>query len=139
MQEPFRLDRFVQAQEPVYEAVCAELRRGLKRSHWMWFIFPQLRGLGHSEMSRRYAIASLEEAAAYLAHPVLGPRLRECTALVLAIEGRSAHQIFGSPDDWKLQSCMTLFAQAAPGEMPFRAALEKLYGGATDNKTLARL
>jgi len=140
MQDRFDLQRFVSAQQGVYEQARAELREGMKRSHWMWFVFPQVRGLGSSAMSRRYAIASLEEAAAYLEHPVLGPRLRECTALVLQAEGRSIDRIFGSPDDMKFRSCMTLFDRAdrAP-ERIFGAALQKYFGGATDPQTLERL
>ena len=110
MPDPFNLDRFVQAQDPVLAQVRAELWAGHKRTHWMWFVFPQLAGLGRSDTARYYALASLEEARAYLAHPLLGPRLIECTNLVNAVEGRSAHQIFGSPDDLKFHSSMTLFA-----------------------------
>jgi uncharacterized protein (DUF1810 family) len=137
--DAFNLNRFVAAQGKVYSEVCAELKTGLKQSHWMWFIFPQIKGLGLSEMSRRYSIASIEEATAYLEHPVLGPRLRHCTKLVLATEGRSIHQILGSPDDRKFHSCMTLFARAAPGEPLFRLALEKFFDGAIDDGTLAQL
>ena len=137
--DSFNLNRFVAAQDKVYSEVCAELKNGLKRSHWMWFIFPQIKGLGLSEMSRRYSIASVEEAAAYLEHPVLGPRLRECTNLVLATEGRSIHQILGSPDDRKFHSCMTLFASAAPDEPLFRMALAKFFAGVMDDGTLAQL
>lgn len=131
--------RFVAAQDPVYPNVVAELRAGQKRSHWMWFVFPQIAGLGFSAMAQRYAIGSLAEAVAYLAHPVLGRRLRECTALVLAVPDRSAHAIFGSPDDVKFHSSMTLFAQAAPDEALFHEALQKYFGGAPDGATLARL
>ena len=133
------LQRFVDAQDLVYDDVLDELRSGRKASHWMWFVFPQLRGLGHSAMATRYGIASLEEARAYLQHPVLGPRLRECTQLVLAVEGRSAHAIFGSPDDLKLRSCMTLFRAADPGEPLFDAVLRHHYGGEADPRTLALL
>ena len=130
------LERFVQAQAPVIDAVRAELARGRKQSHWMWFVFPQISGLGRSAMAQRYAIASLEEAKAYAAHPVLGARLRELTALVLGVEGRSAHEIFGTPDDLKFHSAMTLFARAAPDEPAFRGALEKYFGGREDAATV---
>jgi uncharacterized protein (DUF1810 family) len=133
------LERFSAAQSPVYDQVLAELRAGHKRSHWIWFIFPQLAGLGHSAMARRYALASLAEARAYLAHPVLGARLRECSAIVEAIEGRSIEDIFGYPDDVKFRSSMTLFAQAAPGEALFQACLNKYFGGIPDRETLIRL
>src|SRR6202046_3699066 len=114
MADPYDLQRFVDAQAPVIEQVRDELARGHKRSHWMWFVFPQIAGLGFSAMAQKYAIASLDEAQAYLRHPVLGPRLEGCTRLVLAVDGRSAHDIFGSPDDMKFRSSMTLFSQAAP-------------------------
>ena len=117
----------------------AELRNGRKHSHWMWFIFPQIAGLGHSAMAQRYAISSLREAEAYLKHPVLGPRLRECTRLVLQVDGKSAHDILGSPDDMKFHSCVTLFARAAPQEEIFLDALDKYFGGAEDQATVARL
>lgn len=135
MTDPFDLQRFVQAQEPVMPAVRAELRAGRKRTHWMWFVFPQVAGLGHSATARHFAIGSLDEARAYLAHPVLGPRLRECAGLVLGVEGRSAHDIFGSPDDLKLHSSMTLFALAEPGAAEFRAVLDKYFGGVPDPLT----
>jgi uncharacterized protein (DUF1810 family) len=131
-----RFSHFVSAQAPVYADVEAELRAGRKASHWMWFIFPQLTGLGHSEMARRYALGSLAEARDYLAHPVLGPRLRHCTGLVNAAEGRSAHDIFGSPDDLKFHSSMTLFHLAAPEEALFAAALAKYFAGREDGATL---
>jgi uncharacterized protein (DUF1810 family) len=137
--DPFDLQRFVDAQQPVYAQVLAELRAGRKTSHWMWFIFPQIRGLGASPMARHYAIASLEEARAYLAHELLGPRLMECSALVAAVSGRSAHQIFGSPDDMKFRSSMTLFAHAAADAAVFIECLAKYYGGVEDEATLARL
>ena len=137
--DPFNLQRFVAAQAPVYERVRAELKNGRKQSHWMWFIFPQIAGLGHSAMAQRYAISSLGEAEAYLTHPVLGPRLRECTRLVLQVEGKSAHDILGSPDDLKFHSSLTLFARAAPNEDVFSAALDKYYDGRDDAPTLARL
>ena len=135
MTDPFDLERFVGAQSPVYERVLAELRRGRKQSHWMWFIFPQLAGLGHSAMAQRFAIASSEEAAAYLAHGVLGPRLRECTALVNGVEGRTISEILGSPDDLKFCSSMTLFA-AVSDETEFSSAIAKYYGGTRDRRTL---
>jgi len=132
MADPFRLQRFVDAQAPVYDRVLEELRRGEKRSHWMWFIFPQLRGLGRSAIAEEFAIASREEAEAYFRHPVLGPRLVECTRLVNAIEGRSVAQIFGYPDDLKFRSSMTLFAPYHP---EFRAALDKYFAGESDPLT----
>ena len=137
--DPFDLQRFVDAQAPVYERVRAELKNGRKHSHWMWFIFPQIAGLGHSAMAQRYAISSLDEAKVYLAHPVLGPRLRECTRLVVQTDGRSAYEILGSPDDMKFHSCMTLFARAAPQEDVFMDGLEKYFDGAEDQATVARL
>src|SRR4051812_28851899 len=139
MNDAFDLQRFVDAQAPVFEHVLQELVAGHKRTHWMWFVFPQLVGLGTSVMSARYAIRSLEEAWAYLAHPILGPRLRQCVRLVLAIEGRSAHDIFGSPDDRKLQSCVTLFARASAENEEFVAALDRYYEGRADEQTLALL
>ena len=139
MNDPFGLERFVQAQAPVYPQVQAELRAGRKRSHWMWFVFPQLAGLGHSAMARRYAIGSLAEAQAYAAHPLLGPRLRECSALVLAAPQNDVHRIFAAPDDLKFHSCMTLFAHAVPHEPVFAHCLRKYFGGAGDARTLALL
>jgi uncharacterized protein (DUF1810 family) len=139
MDDPFRLSRFVEAQAPVYEHALAELRRGCKTDHWMWFIFPQIEGLGYSMTARHYAIASLDEARAYLAHPVLGPRLLECTAAVNAHVDRTLRDIFGSPDDLKFRSCMTLFARAAPGEPSFQAALDAHAGGEHDPLTAERL
>ena len=127
MSDPFDLHRFVRAQDPVIDQVRAELRAGDKRSHWMWFMFPQEAGLGQSEMSQRYAISGAEEAAAYLRHPVLGARLRELTAIVNGVQGRSATQIFGGIDALKFRSCMTLFAAVAPDQPLFRQALNK-YG-----------
>lgn len=135
MTDPGNLERFVKAQDPIYHRVIGELRQGRKQTHWMWFVFPQLVGLGRSFMAQRFAIASLDEARAYLDHRILGPRLRECTQAVLDVEGRSAHDIFGSPDDLKFRSSMTLFAHAAPS--PFRAALDKYFDGADDAGTLA--
>ena len=147
MHDPYDLDRFIAAQRAVYARVCAELAGGRKRSHWMWFIFPQLRGLGSSSTAERFGITSLEEARAYLAHPLLGERLRECTALVNAVQGASAQSIFGYPDDLKFRSCMTLFARAAnahvsegrPAADPFSEALTKYYGGESDPLTLELL
>jgi uncharacterized protein (DUF1810 family) len=139
MEDPFDLGRFVRAQDPVLADVRRELRQGEKRSHWMWFVFPQLSGLGHSPMARRYAITSLEEARAYLDHPLLGPRLLECTLLVNQVRGRSAFEVFGSPDDRKFQSSMTLFALARPAEAAFREALDRFYAGAPDHVTVTAL
>ncbi len=130
------LERFVAAQAPVYRTVLAELRAGRKQTHWMWFVFPQASGLGRSAMAQTYAIQSLAEARSYLVHPLLGARLRECTQAVLNVEGNSAHAIFGSPDDMKFRSCLTLFARAAPDEPLFRAALEKYFGGEEDARTV---
>jgi uncharacterized protein (DUF1810 family) len=135
MDDPFDLQRFVSAQAGVYDQALAELRRGRKQSHWMWFVFPQLKGLGISATAQHYGIASLAEAEAYLAHPVLGPRLRDCAAAALAVEGRSAHDIFGSPDDLKFRSSMTLFQAAAPDEPLFAQALERDFAG-PDPRTL---
>jgi uncharacterized protein (DUF1810 family) len=139
MPDPYDLHRFVEAQAPVFDRVCAELTRGRKASHWMWFVFPQIRGLGHSPMAERYAISSLDEARAYLAHPVLGPRLRRCAGLVNAVEGRSIRDILGSPDDLKFRSCMTLFGRAADDDGVFRVALDTYFAGEEDPATLARL
>src|SRR5512140_2217155 len=122
-QDPFALERFVAAQAAVIDRVLDELRAGRKQSHWMWFVFPQLAGLGRSPTAVHYAIASLDEARAYLVHPILGERLRACTRLVLDVKGKSAHDIFGSPDELKFHSSMTLFAAAAPGEQIFSRAL----------------
>jgi uncharacterized protein (DUF1810 family) len=137
--DPFNLQRFVSAQEHVYPTVCAELQEGEKDSHWMWFIFPQIKGLGFSAANRFYAISSLEEATAYLRHPILGPRLVECTRLAVQIEGSSIRQIFGWPDYRKFHSSMTLFAHAAPENPLFRTALEKYFEGAEDPATIERL
>ena len=139
MDDPHDLQRFVDAQAPVFDAVLAELGAGRKRSHWMWFVFPQIDGLGFSAMAQRYAIRSLAEAEAYLAHPLLGERLRRCTDLVDAVEGRSLTAILGSPDDMKFRSSMTLFDRAAPGEPRFRRALDRFCGSEPDPATLARL
>jgi len=139
MHDPHDLQRFVDAQTDVYEDVVDELRAGHKASHWMWFVFPQLRGLGHSPTAQHYGIASLDEARAYLAHPVLGDRLRECTRLVLRVDGRNARAIFGSPDDFKFRSCMTLYGFAAPDEDVFAQALDRYFGGEPDPRTLELL
>jgi uncharacterized protein (DUF1810 family) len=129
MSDPYDLRRFVDAQEPVFPRVLAELRAGRKESHWMWFVFPQVAGLGRTGMARRYAIASRAEAEAYLAHPVLGPRLRQCCDLLAAVEGRSARAILGTPDDLKLRSCLTLFAGVAADNDLFERLLRKFYDG----------
>jgi len=139
MDDPHNLQRFVDAQSPVYERVCSELRDGRKRSHWMWFIFPQIRGLGYSELASRFAISGREEAEAYLQHPILGPRLRECTRLVNLVEGRSIDRILDCPDDLKFRSSMTLFAKATPDNRVFNEALSKYFGGEPDQATLERL
>jgi uncharacterized protein (DUF1810 family) len=137
--DPHDLARFVEAQEGVYPHALAELRAGRKRSHWMWFVFPQLDGLGSSPMARRYAIKSRAEAEAYLRHPALGPRLLECAAALLGVEGKTAHEIFGSPDDWKLRSCATLFAQVSPAGSPFERVLDAYFAGRPDERTLELL
>ena len=136
--DPFELERFVAAQEGVFEGVRRELGRGAKTGHWMWFVFPQLRGLARSAMSERYGIASAEEARAYWAHAVLGPRLRECCELLLRVEGRTVEEIFGFPDDLKLRSSMTLFARAT-GEGVFREVLGRYFGGEEDGVTVGML
>ncbi|UXA10928.1 DUF1810 domain-containing protein [Mycobacterium sp. SMC-8] len=136
--DPFDLERFVTAQQRVYPAVLAELRAGSKRSHWIWFIFPQLRGLGRSATAQRYGISSLEEAGAYLSHPVLGPRLRECATLLMTHQGHSATTILGHPDDLKVRSSMTLFARAG-GDGVFRTVLDAFYDGHEDPATLELL
>lgn len=136
MSDPFNLQRFADAHAPLYTGVLDELRAGAKRSHWMWFIFPQLAGLGRSSTARQYAIASLDEARAFLAHPVLGERLRQCVDILLQLGDLSAQRIFGSPDDMKLHSSLTLFAQAAPAEARFQQCLDKYFGGAPDGATL---
>ncbi|OBH35757.1 calpastatin [Mycobacterium sp. E342] len=137
--DPFGLERFVEAQDPVYPTVVEELRAGRKRSHWMWFVFPQLRGLGGSPTAVHYGISSLDEARAYLRHEVLGPRLHECARLVNEVHGKSVGDIFGSPDDLKLRSSMTLFARATDDNEDFLAVLDKYYDGRQDQLTLARL
>ena len=134
--DPYNLERFVEAQEGVFEQACGELRRGRKTGHWMWFIFPQIAGLGFSEMSREYAIRSIDEARAYLQHAALGPRLREVCGIVNAIEGKSAYQVFGSPDDMKLRSSMTLFAKATQENEVFVEVIRKYFGGVEDARTL---
>jgi len=133
------LDRFVAAQDPILPTVLAELRAGRKQSHWMWFVFPQLSALGRSPTAKFYGLADLDDARAYLAHPVLGPRLVTCTQLVNAVTGRTAHEIFGSPDDLKFRSSVTLFHCVAPQEAAFSEALRKFYGGEADALTLAAL
>ena len=140
--DPFDLRRFVDAQDRVYDTVLAELRNGAKRSHWIWFVFPQLRGLGRSPTAQHYGISTLDEARAYLAHPVLGARLRDCTRLVAAIDGRSVDDIFGWPDNLKVRSSMTLFAHATDDpdiQAGFRAVLDKFYGGEEDPATVELL
>jgi len=136
--DPFGLQRFMDAQAPVFDRVLDELRAGRKRTHWMWFVFPQHAELGRSATARRYGIRSIAEARAYLAHPVLGPRLLQACELLLALpQPLSAHEVFGSPDDLKLRSCLTLFQQAAPQVPLFRQALDRFYRGAPDESTLA--
>lgn len=136
MTETYNLHRFLTAQAPTYPTVLAELRAGRKSSHWIWFIFPQIAGLGRSGTAQQFAIASLDEAKAYLQHPVLDPRLRECTQLVLDVEGRSAEEIFGYPDHLKFRSCMTLFSTAAPDNTLFKSPLHKYFHGEPDQLTL---
>ena len=138
MTDAFDLQRFVDAQAPVHQRVLAELRQGQKQSHWMWFVFPQLAGLGHSPMARRFAIASRDEAVAYLEHGILGPRLRQCTALVNAVQGRTIREILGSPDDLKFCSSMTLFG-AVSSDPEFAEAIVKFYSGTPDRRTLELL
>jgi uncharacterized protein (DUF1810 family) len=135
----YNLERFVQAQQGSYEQALSEIRNGRKRSHWMWYIFPQFSGLGFSRISRYYAISSVDEATAYLNHPLLGPRLIECAEAVLAIKGRSVHEIFGSPDDLKLRSCATLFASVSEPASVFHQLLETYFDGVPDSKTLELL
>lgn len=135
--DPFCLQRFVNAQAPVFDRVQDELRSGHKRSHWMWFIFPQYAGLGHSEMAREYAIGSLEEAAAYLRHPLLGPRLEACTRLVTELQGVSIRAVFGTPDHLKFHSSISLFALVAADGNIFRTALEQYFEGRLDERTLS--
>jgi uncharacterized protein (DUF1810 family) len=137
--DPFDLQRFVDAQHGVYESALGEITQGQKRTHWMWFIFPQIDGLGSSPAARHYAIKSREEAEAYLRHPVLGPRLAACAEAALAVDGRSAREMFGSPDDLKLRSSATLFAAIAPGGSVFERVIEKYFNGQPDPKTLELL
>jgi len=137
--DPFHLSRFVQAQEGIYDRALAEIRGGRKRSHWMWFVFPQYAGLGFSAMSQEYAIKSVAEASAYLNHPVLGPRLVECAQEVLGVEGRTASQIFGSPDDMKLRSCATLFGHVIDAGNIFEQVLQKYFDSQPDPKTMQLL
>jgi len=139
MDDPHELQRFVDAQHPVYARVKEELARGAKASHWMWFVFPQLKGLGRSTMAQHYGIASAQEALAYWGHPVLGPRLKECTELVNAVDGKTALQVFGSPDDLKFCSSMTLFERVVPQEPAFARAIDKYFGGQRDARTIALL
>ena len=136
---PHDLKRFVDAQAGVYDQALAEIRAGRKRSHWMWFIFPQFAGLGFSPTSVHYSIKSRGEAEAYLAHPVLGPRLTECVEAALGVDGRIAHDIFGSPDDMKLKSCATLFAALSPAGSAFHRLIDKYFNGTPDEKTLQLL
>jgi uncharacterized protein (DUF1810 family) len=136
MSDPYNLQRFIDAQETSYRSALAEISAGQKISHWMWYVFPQYHGLGFSSTSRHYAIKSLQEASAYLEHTVLGVRLHECVDALLAAQDRSAHEIFGSPDDIKLRSCATLFAQASPEYAGFTQVLEKYFAGRQDQKTL---
>ncbi len=139
MMDPFDLQRFLDAQAPVYERVHQELKVGRKESHWMWFIFPHIAGLGQSPMSVRFAITSLDEARAYLGHPVLGARLRECAQLTLDVEAKTARDIFGSIDEMKFRSSMTLFAHAAPEEDLFQRCIDEYFAGVPDPATLAKL
>jgi uncharacterized protein (DUF1810 family) len=137
--DPYDLRRFLTAQAGVYTQALAEIRRGRKVSHWMWYVFPQIDGLGFSQTTKRYSIKSVEEARAYLRHPVLGPRLLECAEAVLQVQGRTAHDIFGSPDDQKLQSCATLFASISPPGSPFHQILDRYFQGEKDERTLELL
>jgi uncharacterized protein (DUF1810 family) len=137
--DPYHLQRFVEAQDSCYAQVHSELAAGQKRTHWMWFVFPQIQGLGSSGMAQRFAISGIEEARAYLAHPLLGSRLRECTRLVIAVSGRAIDDIFGYPDDLKFHSSVTLFARAADGPSVFAEALSKYFNGVPDQATLDRL
>ncbi len=136
MEDEFNLMRFLKAQESRYEQALIEIQQGKKSSHWMWYIFPQFRGLGFSQLSILYAIKSLPEAKAYLSHPILGPRLFEAVQAVLGIKGKSAFEIFGSPDDLKLKSCATLFESISPKDLAFLKLLEQFYDGSFDSKTL---
>jgi uncharacterized protein (DUF1810 family) len=136
MHDPFDLHRFIEAQRPVYARALAELQAGEKRSHWMWFVFPQLQGLGHSEMAQRFGLSGAAEAQAYLLHPLLGPQLEECVSAVLQHRDKSALEIFGHPDDLKLRSCLTLFASIAPEHPLFQLALQQFFKGDADPRTL---
>ena len=136
--DPYDLNRFVQAQAADYARALSELQAGEKRSHWMWYVFPQIDGLGQSPMSRRYSIKSATEAKAYLEHPILGARLRECFTVLNGLRERSAHEIFGSPDDMKLRSCATLFAQVS-GEKIFTDVIEEYFDGEQDDQTVRLL
>jgi uncharacterized protein (DUF1810 family) len=139
MPSDFDLERFVEAQNRVYDQVIQELQAGRKRSHWMWYMFPQLDGLGHSIMAERYALSGLDEARAYLGHPLLGPRLEACVTALVQHNDKSAREILGSPDDLKLRSCLTLFSQVAPDNPLFQLALAQFYAGEPDLRTLALL
>lgn len=139
MNDPHNLQRFVDAQDGIFEQVCAQLQVGRKTGHWMWFIFPQIQGLGHSDLARWFAIGSREEAKAYVEHQILGSRLRQCSRLVTLVDGRSSREIFGSPDDAKFRSSMTLFAHATPDNQVFMEALNKYCNGDFDRATLERL
>ena len=139
MNSQFDLERFIEAQDPVYATVLAELKAGRKRTHWMWFIFPQIAGLGSSQMAARYAISSADEAADYSAHPVLGKRLRQCAQLVLDHAGEDIGSIFGDPDDRKFHSSMTLFSEVAPDEAVFQDCINEFFDGRFDDATLERL
>lgn len=137
--DPYNLQRFVEAQNPIYLQICSELRAGFKRSHWMWFVFPQIKGLGHSYLAEKYAISCREEAKSYLAHNMLGTRLRECVDLVNEVNGRSAKEIFGYPDYLKFRSSMTLFANVMPENRIFIDAIDKYFPDGFDQATLKRL
>jgi uncharacterized protein (DUF1810 family) len=139
MDDPYRLARFIDAQQRTFDQARAELRAGAKRGHWMWFVFPQIEGLGASETARRFAISGRAEAEAYLRHPVLGPRLRECAELVNGVDGRSAREIFGHPDDLKFHSSMTLFASVASDGAAFERALQKYFAGRLDRLTMEKI
>lgn len=139
MNDAYNLQRFVNAQQPVFQQVLTELEAGHKRSHWMWFVFPQIQGLGHSDMAQRYAISDLDEARAYLQHPLLGTRLEQCASIIVPQVGRTARQMFGSPDDMKLHSSMTLFAIAAPDRPVFQEVLDTFFEGERDAMTVRRL
>lgn len=137
--DPHELRRFLQAQDGIYATALTELQSGRKRSHWMWFVFPQIEGLGSSPLAQRYAIGSAAEAEAYIRHPILGPRLVECAEAVLSVAGRSAHEIFGSPDDMKVKSCATLFAAVSPAGSVFERLLDRYFAGERDQATIRRL